>query len=53
MEEPTESDFEITFNTLDWYKEYLEDNEPQAKEEIVSLGNVLHSLPQSIEELED
>lgn len=53
MKGPTEKDFEITFNTLNWYKEHLEDNEPQAISEIAALDEVMQALPQDISELED
>ncbi len=50
--EPTEKDFETTLNTLDWYKAYLEDNEPQATREIAILEEVMFGLPHGISELE-
>jgi hypothetical protein len=42
---------EITMDFLDWWKEYLEEHEPQAVNTIQSIENARESIPTDIEEL--
>jgi len=52
MNKPTQQNLDTTLETLEWWKDYLEKNEPQATNDRNALNQVIDSFPYELEELD-